>query len=200
MEETIVLNPLDLQASAVIDYATHLQILCVFSSCWNRWLDRWSMRNMYLILRLCTGWSIWCSIPWDGGCKLWLLAHLLTTIFTNSVMVMQYLKSYLLAQFNLSWAHLKVWFLVQVCVPFSTCLVECDGDQFLKMGKFWSAAAEFMAFKPSEIAASVALVALGKYDSSILESVVTCCKQLRKVLHIRHHSPQSRNAIWFVGL
>ena len=171
-----------------------------FSSCWSQWLDRWSMRNMYLILRLCTGWSIWCSIPWDGGCKLWLLAHLLTTIFTNSVMVMQYLKSYLLAQFNLSWAHLKVWFLVQVCVAFSTCLVECDGDQFLKMIKFCSAAAEFMAFRPSEIAASVALVALGKYDSLILESVVTCCKQLRKVLHIRHHSPQSRNAIWFVGL
>ena len=82
-----------------------------------------------------------------------------------------------------------------MCVAFSTCLVECDGDQFLKMIKFCSAAAEFMAFRPSEIAASVALVALGKYDSSILESVVTCCKQLRKVLHIRHHSPQSRNAI-----
>ena len=31
MEETIVLDPLDLQASAVIDYATHLHILCVFS-------------------------------------------------------------------------------------------------------------------------------------------------------------------------
>jgi hypothetical protein len=58
------------------------------------------------------------------------------------------------------------------------------------MGKFWSAAAEFMAFRPSEIAASVALVALGKYDSSVLESVVTCCKQLRKVLHIHHHNPE----------
>jgi len=43
-----------------------------------------------------------------------------------------------------------------------------------------SKAAEFMAFRPSEIAASVALVALGKYDSSVLESLMTCCKQLRK--------------------
>ncbi|CAL5037527.1 unnamed protein product [Urochloa decumbens] len=40
--------------------------------------------------------------------------------------------------------------------------------------------AEFMVFKPSEIAASVALVALRKHDSSVLERVATCRKQLRK--------------------
>ncbi|OEL21657.1 Cyclin-D3-1 [Dichanthelium oligosanthes] len=43
-----------------------------------------------------------------------------------------------------------------------------------------SKAAEFMVFRPSEIAASVALVALGKHDSSVLKSMATCCKQLRK--------------------
>ncbi|CAL5051848.1 unnamed protein product [Urochloa decumbens] len=43
-----------------------------------------------------------------------------------------------------------------------------------------SKAAEFMVFKPSEVAASVALVALGKHDSSVLERVATCRKQLRK--------------------
>ncbi|CAL5043813.1 unnamed protein product [Urochloa decumbens] len=41
-------------------------------------------------------------------------------------------------------------------------------------------AAEFMVFKSSEIAASVALVALRKHDSSVLERVATCRKQLRK--------------------
>ncbi|CAN6208239.1 unnamed protein product [Urochloa humidicola] len=43
-----------------------------------------------------------------------------------------------------------------------------------------SKAAEFMVFKPLEIAASVALVALGKHGSSVYESVATCHKQLRK--------------------
>ncbi|KAJ1258613.1 hypothetical protein BS78_10G089500 [Paspalum vaginatum] len=39
---------------------------------------------------------------------------------------------------------------------------------------------EFLVFRPSEIAASVALVALGKHGHSLLESVATCCKELRK--------------------
>ncbi|KAL6861263.1 hypothetical protein ACP4OV_016963 [Aristida adscensionis] len=40
--------------------------------------------------------------------------------------------------------------------------------------------AEFLDFRPSEIAASVALVALGKHENSVLESVATCCKHLKK--------------------
>uniref|UniRef100_K3Y1Q0 Cyclin C-terminal domain-containing protein n=1 Tax=Setaria italica TaxID=4555 RepID=K3Y1Q0_SETIT len=43
-----------------------------------------------------------------------------------------------------------------------------------------SKAAELMVFRPSEIAASVALVALGKHDSSVLESVATSWRQLIK--------------------
>ncbi|XP_066378660.1 cyclin-D3-1-like isoform X2 [Miscanthus floridulus] len=43
-----------------------------------------------------------------------------------------------------------------------------------------SKVAEFLVFRPSEIAASIALVALGKHESSVLESVATCRKELRK--------------------
>ncbi|XP_062227552.1 cyclin-D3-1-like [Phragmites australis] len=43
-----------------------------------------------------------------------------------------------------------------------------------------SKVAEFLVFRPSEIAASVALVALGKHESSVLGSVASCCKHLRK--------------------
>ncbi|KXG19603.1 cyclin-D3-1 [Sorghum bicolor] len=43
-----------------------------------------------------------------------------------------------------------------------------------------SKVAELLVFRPSEVAASIALVALGKHDSSVLESVATCRKELRK--------------------
>lgn len=58
------------------------------------------------------------------------------------------------------------------------------------MRKFWSTVAEFLVFRPSEIATSVALVALGKHYSSVLESVATYRKELRKVLHTCHHNPE----------
>ncbi|TVU12054.1 hypothetical protein EJB05_45677 [Eragrostis curvula] len=40
--------------------------------------------------------------------------------------------------------------------------------------------AEFLIFRPSEVAASVALLALGKHENSVLGSVATCCKHIRK--------------------
>ncbi|XP_062233297.1 cyclin-D3-1-like [Phragmites australis] len=43
-----------------------------------------------------------------------------------------------------------------------------------------SKVAEFLVFRPSEIAASVALVAFGKHENSVLGSVATCCKHLIK--------------------
>ncbi|KAL6606890.1 hypothetical protein ACP70R_042543 [Stipagrostis hirtigluma subsp. patula] len=43
-----------------------------------------------------------------------------------------------------------------------------------------SKVSEFLDFRPSEIAASVALVTLGKHENSVLESVATCCKHLKK--------------------
>ncbi|CAN6173040.1 unnamed protein product [Urochloa humidicola] len=58
----------------------------------------------------------------------------------------------------------------------SEIILACSVELILRASK----AAEFMVFKPSEIAASVALVALGKHDSSVHESLATCCKQLRK--------------------
>jgi hypothetical protein len=60
---------------------------------------------------------------------------------------------------------------------------------------FWSTVAELLVFRPSEVAASIALVALGKHDSSVLESVATCRKELRKVLHTHHRNPDSRNEL-----
>jgi hypothetical protein len=49
-----------------------------------------------------------------------------------------------------------------------------------------------MVYRPSEIAASVALVVLGKHDSSVLESVATNWKQLRKVFHIHPCNPETQ--------
>lgn len=43
-----------------------------------------------------------------------------------------------------------------------------------------SKVAEFLVFRPSEIAVSVALVALGGHESSILKRVATCCQHLKK--------------------
>uniref|UniRef100_A0A0A9CZY8 Uncharacterized protein n=1 Tax=Arundo donax TaxID=35708 RepID=A0A0A9CZY8_ARUDO len=58
----------------------------------------------------------------------------------------------------------------------SKIILACSVDLILSISK----AAEFLVFRPSEIAASVALVALGKHENSVLGSVATCCKHFKK--------------------
>jgi hypothetical protein len=45
-----------------------------------------------------------------------------------------------------------------------------------------SAGAEFVVFRPSEIAASVALAAIGECSSSVIERAATSCNYLDKVI------------------
>ncbi|KAK3128725.1 hypothetical protein QOZ80_6BG0465610 [Eleusine coracana subsp. coracana] len=71
----------------------------------------------------------------------------------------------------------------------SKIILSCSIDLILSTSKV----AEFLVFRPSEVAASAALMALGKHENSELESVVTCCTHLRKERVLRCYEVLQEN-------
>lgn len=130
-------------------------------------LNRLGTQNIYLRPRLYREWNFLCWILLNGDCNLWLLSLTLTIFFTNSMTTRLRRQYRFLDLLNWYYASWEVELLNYI---------QFDFEKFNLKNKTWNAGTDFLAFRPSEISAAVALSVLSQEQAQKPETdeVLTC--------------------------